>query len=99
VLIVDEDIGFRAVLGARLEQLDLDVDHALDYQGAIKKLIKHDYDLILCDSKRVPGQMHGGHVKRWIDEMRLGVPVHFLEKPVDVQSVTSFVRGIRTLFS
>lgn len=82
VLIIDNDMELRALLGERLEMLELQVDHAFDYQSAIAKLIRNEYDLVLCDSKRTPGAMHGGHVARWIREMRLALPVHFLEKPV-----------------
>lgn len=92
VLLIDEDMGFRAVLGARLELLQLGVDHAFDFQSAIAKLIRNDYDLVLCDAKRVAGSMHGGHVARWVQAMRLELPVHFLEKPVRLAHVAELVR-------
>jgi CheY-like chemotaxis protein len=92
ILLVDDDMGFRAVLGARLEMLELSVDHAFDYQSAIAKLIRNEYDLVLCDAKRAPGKMHGGHVARWIREMRLELPVHFLEKPVRLAVVAELIR-------
>jgi DNA-binding NtrC family response regulator len=92
ILLVDEDMRFRAVLAARLELLDLVVDHAFDYQSAIAKLIKNDYDLVLCDAKRTPGAMHSGHVARWVREMKLPLPVHFLEKPVRLGTIAELIR-------
>lgn len=92
VLLIDEDMGFRAVLGARLEMLQLGVDHAFDFQSAIAKLIRNDYDLVLCDAKRVAGSMHGGHVARWVQAMRMELPVHFLEKPVRLARIAELVQ-------
>src|SRR5262245_75086 len=91
ILIFDEDTAFRAALAERLELLDLVVDHAFDYHGAISQLIRNDYDLVLCDSKRALGRMHGGHIARWVREMRLGTPVHLMEKPVHFSELTELL--------
>ncbi len=79
-LLVHEDHEFRGTLAAEIEQLDVIVDQVFDFHGAISKLIRNEYDLVLCDAKKSPGSMHGGHIARWIAEMKLAIPVKFVER-------------------
>jgi hypothetical protein len=69
--------------------------HETSSANAVKpaaKLIRNEYDLVLCDSKRVAGNMHGGHVARWIQKMRMELPVLFLDKPVYLGPLMELIR-------
>lgn len=82
----------RGAFAAEIQRADIAVDQVFDFHGAIAKLIRHEYDLVVCDAERAPGRMHGGHIARWISEMKLSIPVEFVERAARLELAREWIQ-------